>query len=153
MSLANDELASTASPTLNITLIWKNVTNTELNCSSGSLPCSYTINGEMNVLRYLMRIGPNEFAHESVPMQCSDIDATLDACHRLVRLKSGMAKEKQTILKFLCGKLGKNQYFSGDVVTLSDIAVSSTLKQCANAKELPPALAKWLAKVTDYVRY
>lgn len=107
----------------------------------------------MNVLRYLMRIGPNEFAHESLPTQCSDIDATLDACHRLVKLKQGMAKEKQVILKWFVGKLGGNQYFGGGVLTLSDIAVSSALKQCTNAKELPPSLAKWMGKVTDYVDY
>lgn len=143
-------------PTLMISLIWKNVSDTELICTtigSPSSSCNYSINGEMNVLRYLMRIGPNEFSHEVSSTETNDFDTILDLCHQLIKTKNNMSKEKQIILKNLCNRIGKNQYFCGNSVTVCDIAVSSALKQSASGKELPQSLSQWLNNVTEVLGY
>lgn len=154
-TLIQDNQNSTAElPTLIISLIWKNVSDTELICTTvSSLSCNYSINGEMNILRYLMRIGPNEFSHE-MSNESNNIDVILDICHQLISVKNNnMTKEKQAILKNLSGKLGKNQYFIGNSITVCDIAVCSAIKQCTSEKELQQSLTKWFKNVNEIIGY
>lgn len=95
--------------------------------------------GEVNIQRYLSRIGPNEFNYEneSNPTQ---IDSILDNCYRIVKLP----KERKSIVKELTSALGKQEYFAGDHLTVGDVAVWSIVKQLELAKEFNP---KWLQRV------
>lgn len=140
-----DEISSL--PKLNVVLIWKNVPQLEMVSSASNF---FAIVGEVNILRYLNRIGPNEHSYDMVSLAESiEIDATLDLCTRL--LAAGL-KERQVVLQELLKRLNGRDYYGGEQVVLSDLAVSSSVKQLP--KNLVPApLSAWLARISPIVGY
>jgi len=130
----------TSATNLNISLIWKNVDHIEM--INGALP----IVGESNILRYLARIGPNEFNYESNGSNSNEIDSQLDLSELLIAAST--AKDRQVFLKNLNAMLGKNEYFAGTEPRINDACLGSAVLQSVQAdRELPPALLKWSRKV------
>lgn len=109
------------------------------------------IYGEVNIIRYLARVGPSEYNYDN-ELNSFETDAILDTCYLLVR--SVNTKERQALLRVLNNRLGKSDFYGDGTISVGDIAVSSTLKQTPTAlKELTPPMAKWLKTVTDIVGY
>lgn len=129
-------------PNLNIILIWKKIDNIEMIIDGGSLP----VIGESNIVRYLARIGPNEFNYELNGSSCNEIDGQLDLSELLIATST--AKERQIILKTINTKLGKNEFFGGSSPAVNDVSLASAVVQSVADKELPPSLLKWSRKVT-----
>lgn len=101
--------------------------------------------GESNILRYLARIGPNEYNYETNGSNCNEIDSQLDLSELL--LAAATAKDRQVILKSLNAALGKSEYFGGNEPRVNDLGLASAVLQSTAEKELPPALLKWSRKV------
>lgn len=101
--------------------------------------------GESNILRYLARIGPNEFNYESNGSNSNEIDSQLDMSELLIAAPT--AKDRQIILKNLNAMLGKNEYFGGTEPRIDDLCLASVVLQSTADKELPPTLLKWSRKV------
>lgn len=141
-----DEVSSL--PNLNVLLIWKNVSQLEMVSSASNF---FAIVGEVNILRYLNRIGPNEFSYDMVSLNESvEIDGALDLCTRL--WATGNLKERQVVLQDLLKRLNGRNYYGGEQLVLSDLAVSSSVKQLP--KNLVPApLSAWLARISPIVGY
>lgn len=140
-----------ALPVLNVSLIWKEIANTELIC----VPASFIpIIGEVNALRYLARVGPKEFGYVDVDLiQSIEIDSALDLCHQLF-VAGNNAKERLTVLRALSTKLGERHFFGGDKYAVSDIAVSSAFKQLTvSSKDIAPNLNLWLKKASTLFGY
>lgn len=135
-------------PRIMVTLIWKNVgTYTEMITS----PTAYVpICGEVNILRFLSRCGPNEFNYERND-DVAEVDSILDTCYQLINKQN--VKDKKLVLKFLSSKLGKTPSFGGDEVSLCDIAATSAIKQVqkALAKDINPNMAKLIGRVSAVV--
>lgn len=131
---------STSSANLNITLIWKNIDNIEMINGSSS-----PVIGESNILRYLARIGPNEFNYESNGSNYNEIDSQLDLSELLI--SASTAKERQTIFKTLNTTLGKNEFFGGTEPQINDFSLASAVLQSKTEKEIPPPLLKWSRKI------
>lgn len=130
---------------LNITLIWKDVSTTEMVSSPSKLIPVY---GEINIIRFLNRIGPNEFHYEINNHEANLHDQVLDICYSLSKKHTN--NERQQFVKQLSQRLGSDQYFNGSPsLTISDIAVSSILKKIfddnAKGKGLPANLVSWIA--------
>lgn len=124
-------------PTLNVTLIWKDVPTTELIC----IPTSFIpISGEINALRYFIRIGPNEFGYSDKSVQQTlETEQLLDTCHRLIQTKNG--KERQALLR----QIGTTVQKQKNLNKISDIALSSAMKQLRiSDKDITPDLSRWL---------
>lgn len=140
-----------ALPVLNVSLIWKEIANTELVCA----PTSFIpIVGEVNVLRYLSRVGPKEFGYGDADlMQSLEIDSALDLCHQLF-VAGNNAKERLTVLRALSNKLGERRFFGGDEFAVVDIAVSSAFKQLTvSSKDIAPNLNTWVKKASNLFGY
>lgn len=138
-------------PVLNVSLIWKEIANTELICA----PTSFVpIVGEVNVLRYLSRVGPKEFGYVDADLIRSlEIDSALDLCHQLF-VAGNNAKERLTMLRALSTKLGESSFFGGDEFAISDIAVSSAFKQLTvSSKDIAPNLNNWVKKASSLFGY
>lgn len=108
-----------------------------------SSPTMYVpIYGEVNIIRYLGRVGPPEYRYEDSPL-CNEIDAVLDICYQLLRCTT--VKSKASMLKILNNRLQKQQYFGGDKMSVADIGVHSSLKRMPsiNDNDLTPALREW----------
>ncbi|XP_067013663.2 probable aminoacyl tRNA synthase complex-interacting multifunctional protein 2 isoform X2 [Anabrus simplex] len=134
---------------ITIRLIWKNVPDTELIVSPGR---RITVRGEVNILRYLSRLGPARFNYElsGDPALASGMDCILDLCYSLVRNKT--QKDRQADVRVLNSYLQKTQFLMGDDgITLPDIAAWSALKQIGytTAKELTVNLNKWFQRCND----
>lgn len=130
-------------PTLNITLIWKNCEHTEMISS----PTMYVpIYGEVNIVRFLGRVGPPEYQYENSSL-CNEIDAVLDICYQLLRCSTSKARSQ--LVRALNNYLQKNKYFGGDTMSVADIAVRSTLKSLPqlSTKDLTSDLNGWLKRV------
>ncbi|KAM7358242.1 aaRS-interacting multifunctional protein 2 isoform 2-T2 [Cochliomyia hominivorax] len=133
-------------PKISITLIWKNCEHTEMISS----PTMYVpIYGEVNIIRYLGRVGPNEYRYENSPL-CNEIDAVLDICYQLLRCTT--PKSKANIIRILNNRLQKRSFFGGDQMSIADIGVHSSLKRmkCLGDKELTPALTEWRRRTEKY---
>ncbi|XP_035785173.1 probable aminoacyl tRNA synthase complex-interacting multifunctional protein 2 isoform X2 [Anopheles albimanus] len=147
ISSTNDPIASKL-PIIKVTLIWKNVgTYTEMITS----PTSYVpICGEVNILRYLSRCGPNEFNYELLE-NVVEVDSILDACYLLINKQN--IKQRQQILRTLGAKLGKTIGFGGEDISMCDIAFTSAVKQVHRtiSKDINPNMAKCIARVTTVV--
>lgn len=132
-------------PTLKITLIWKQTPNTLLLGVPGAF---IPITGEVNVIRYLMRIGPSEFGYDDSVEAINEnleIDAVLDLIHEL--LSTASKNGRTALLKRLSHRLGTQKAFGGSANNVSDVAVHSALKQLnLNAKELPANIKTWWEK-------
>ncbi|XP_058054198.1 probable aminoacyl tRNA synthase complex-interacting multifunctional protein 2 [Anopheles bellator] len=148
-AITNNSTTVANLPNIKVTLIWKNVgTYTEMITS----PTAYVpICGEVNILRYLSRCGPNEFNYE-LQENVVEVDSILDACYLMIN-KQDM-KQRQQILRTLGAKLGKTVGFGGgEVVSLCDIAFTSAIKQVKHTltKDINPNMAKCIARVTTVV--
>ena len=138
-------------PTLKLILIWKDVDTTQMLTSPSKFVPIY---GEVNIIRFLNRIGPNEFWYESDNQFAALSDATLDICYQLSKIQS--VKERQGFVQQLSQRLGKDQFFNSSTsMNISDFAVSSILKKlfAANLKEMPANLSTWLQKLSKVVGY
>lgn len=133
-------------PTLKISVIFKDIGTLQFISS----PTAYfALQGEINLLRYLSRIGPAEFNYEL--NDANEADIVLDASYSLLFARS--AKEKMDIVRLLNTKLGKQQYYGGESLNIIDLAVSSAIRQSKLTKEIVPALKAWLGrteKIFDY---
>ncbi|XP_036326158.1 probable aminoacyl tRNA synthase complex-interacting multifunctional protein 2 isoform X2 [Rhagoletis pomonella] len=129
-------------PKVNVSLIWKNCEHTEMISS----PTMYVpIYGEVNIVRYLGRVGPPAYRYEDSP-NCNEIDAVLDICYQLLRCTS---KSRAAMLRELNLRLDKQKYFSGDEISIADIGVHSSLKRlpAITARDLTPTLTEWRKRV------
>ena len=94
-------------------------------------PMKHTaIKGEVNVLRYLSRLGPPAFNYElnSDPATSARLDGLLDTCYTLARCRT--VKEKQLAINELGGYLGKGRFMAGgNGLSIADVAVWSVLRQ------------------------
>lgn len=126
-------------PSIDITLIWKNCEHTEMISS----PTMYVpIYGEVNIVRYLGRVGPEEYNYENSPL-CNEIDAIMDICYQLLRCTTN--KSRVALLRSLSNYLQQQKYFGGDVMSVADIAVCSTLRRIpqVSSKDLTNDLNQW----------
>lgn len=104
------------------------------------------IYGEINIIRYLGRVGPEEYRYENSD-QCNEIDAVLDICYQLLRCSS--KKDKAVLIKALSVRLHKRKFFAGNQISIADIGVHSSLKRMKliNTREMKSALKAWLQHV------
>ena len=112
---------------LNITLIWKNCANVELIMRGAAYQ---PIFGEANLVRFLTRIGPEEFRFERNKNHEIRLasESALDICYQINKNKE--LSNKQALIKELSDLLGKGNYFCGAWnPTICDVAVYSLLKQ------------------------
>ncbi|XP_063972781.1 probable aminoacyl tRNA synthase complex-interacting multifunctional protein 2 isoform X2 [Diachasmimorpha longicaudata] len=127
---------------VNISLIWKQVNNTEIVLSGLH---GYNILGEVNLLRYLARRLDN---YDSLsPEEIMKIDRILDLSHQLAYEKS--PKKKMTIIGLLEKDFGASLWFSGQKSPgIADAAVWSALKQ-SSLVSTPSNLCQWFSKCSQ----
>ncbi|XP_016984982.2 probable aminoacyl tRNA synthase complex-interacting multifunctional protein 2 isoform X1 [Drosophila rhopaloa] len=128
-----------ALPKISVTLIWKNCEHTEMISS----PTMYVpIYGEVNIIRYLGRVGPAEYRYEGSPL-CNEIDLVLDICYQLLRCNTH--KTQVAMVRLLDKRLQQQQYFGGSQMSVADIGVYSSLIRmpAITDKDLTPALVAW----------
>ncbi|KAG5680122.1 hypothetical protein PVAND_009647 [Polypedilum vanderplanki] len=139
-------------PMLKVTIIWKNVETTQFISSPSKFIPVY---GEINIIRYLNRIGPNEFFYENDNYEADLHDQVLDICYQLS--KKHTDKERQQFLQQLSQRIGNNQFFNqATSLSISDIAVSSILKKLellADKKKIPTNLSNWLKNISSIAGY
>lgn len=137
-------------PTLKVTLIWKDTANTLLVGAPGAF---IPISGEVNIIRYLIRIGPSEFGYDNESIEVTlNLDAVLDAVHELLSMSTKHGRT--AVLKRLQQRLGKQKAFGGSAYNVSDIAVISALKQLnLNAKDLPANIKTWFDQSTKALNF
>lgn len=125
-------------PTLNVSIIWKDTLNTSL----VGLPGTFIpITGEVNVLRYLMRVGPNEFGYSNVKNNL-EVDTVFDLLYELALTSS--KDHRSSILKRLSQRLAKKSSFAVGLPNVCDIGVLSIVKQSIkNDGELPANIKVW----------
>ncbi|CAO1406624.1 unnamed protein product [Diamesa tonsa] len=136
-------------PSLKVIMIWKDVDTTEMMLNRFG-----PIYGEVNIIRFLNRVGPNEFVYDTDNHQANLADATLDICNQLSKKLS--AKERQYNLQLLSQRLGKSKFLNdSNVFAIADIAVSSIVKKIysTNMKEVPATLTSWLTQVASVTGY
>lgn len=104
------------------------------------------IYGEVNILRYLSRVGPLEYRYEN-SIFCNEIDVVLDICYQLLRCNN--PKSKANLLRSLSNRLQNQKYFGVDQFSIADAAVYSSLKRTSSitTKDLTPALNEWLKRI------
>lgn len=106
--------------------------------------------GEVNLVRFLSRIGPKEFNYENNVELSTEIDSLLDLCYQLVNCQN--TRERSAHLRILNAKLKKTPYFGGESISILDVIISSTIYQLPVIGDLPPSLSSWLSKVkTDFL--
>lgn len=111
------------------------------------------IRGEVNLLRYLGRLGLNSLGYPSEDAQTTiQIDSSLDTCHRLLHVRT--VKEKAALYRNLNAKLGRSTYFGGENINIIDIAAWSALKQIDinAAQDLTQNMAKWYQKIDSILK-
>lgn len=150
LSLVSNNFEQWRSPLLNVTLVWKNVgADTELVVS----PMKHvTIKGEVNILRYLSRLGPPKYNYElgTDPATSARVDGILDTCYTLARSRT--VKEQQSLIRSLNGQLGKSHFLAGgDRITVADIAAWSVLKQ-RSLQSLSANMNRWLQNCSQVLR-
>ncbi|PSN39773.1 hypothetical protein C0J52_15321 [Blattella germanica] len=143
-------------PLLNITLVWKDVgPETELIVS----PVKHiTIKGEVNILRYLSRLGPPKYNYELVNEPVSSarvrrVDHLLDSCYSLARSKT--VKDRQSLIRVLNNQLGKSRFFAGgNEISIADVAAWSVLKQLdtRHTQELTNNMSSWFQRCSEVLR-
>jgi hypothetical protein len=111
-----------------------------------------TIKGEVNILRYLSRLGPPRYNYElsNDPATSARLDDILDTCYSLARCRT--VKEQQSLIHSLNSCLGKSQFMAGgDGISVADIAVWSVLKQI-DVGPLSDSMNKWLQQCCHLLR-
>jgi hypothetical protein len=89
-----------------------------------------TIKGEVNILRYLSRLGPPVYNYElnTDPAISSRLDGLLDTCYSLARCRT--LEEQKLVISDLDGYLGRAQFMAGESeISIADVAVWSVLRQ------------------------
>lgn len=138
-------------PKLKITIIWKEVETTQFISSPSKFIPMY---GEINIIRYLNRVGPSEHYYERENYETSLHDQVLDICYQLSKKHSD--KDRQLYIQQLSQRIGKDHFFNKSPnLSVSDIAVSSVLKKLYgnNFKGMPANLSGWLQKVSPIAGY
>lgn len=111
--------------------------------------------GESNILRYFSRLGPTEFNYEFTedPTVPTKIDSLLDVCYQLARSRT--IKEKQSLIRYINGQLGKAAFLTGSSCSLADIAVWSVLlqKNCTTNSDLTVNLLKWFQNCCELFNF
>lgn len=103
--------------------------------------------GEVNILRYLARIGPRSLNYEAY-QDPHETDMLLDTCYRLIRSKT--KTERSKFLAVFNKSLGKSQFLCGkSEISVADVAALSAVKQVASS-ELNVNLSKWLSRCETY---
>lgn len=125
-------------PTLNVSIIWKDTLNTAL----VGLPGTFIpITGEVNVLRYLMRIGPNEVGYTDVKNNL-EVDSVFDLLYELALTSS--KDHRGSILKRLSQRLAKKSSFAIGLPNVCDIGALSIVRQSIKGdSELPANIKAW----------
>lgn len=109
-----------------------------------------SITGEINILRYLSRIGPNEFNYENHP-NVNDFDILFDQCYQF--LNENAQKNRQNLMRSIASRLNSN-FYGGTQISIADVAVYSTIKQSKDAeKSLPLKFTKWLNEINQIAGY
>jgi hypothetical protein len=106
-----------------------------------------TIKGEVNILRYLSRLGPPKFNYEldNNHVTSARLDDVLDICYSLARCRT--VKEQQSFIRALNNYLGKSQFMAGgDRISVADVAVWSVLRQIdvRPQRDLSYDMNRWL---------
>lgn len=135
-------------PQLDVVLIWKNVQHTEMiSAATNYIP----IIGEVNILRFLSRVGPSEYLTPEYPLEESvAADAVLDIVAQFNLAKD--TKARQALWTQLAFLLGKKSLFGNNLLTIADVAVSSVVKQFTR-DSIPPTLLQHLKYVNGIVGY
>ncbi|XP_075219977.1 aaRS-interacting multifunctional protein 2 isoform X2 [Lycorma delicatula] len=129
-------------PTLNVTLIWKNIGR---DCEFIVSPINHcTVNGEVNILRFLHR----QLNPDADILEETKLDEFLDCCYCLTHVNS--QKEKLSILRKMNATLGKSEWFFGDVITVCDLAAWSSIRNVENL-ELTQKMSKWLKQCDQLI--
>jgi aminoacyl tRNA synthase complex-interacting multifunctional protein 2 len=137
-------------PSFKITIIWKAV---ESNIELIVTPTTYgPLLGEASLIRYLSRVGPNEFNYESNSNNATETDAMFDMCYLLANAVND-TRERQKQLRLMNIRLGKQQLYGGSSVSVVDVVVSSTIKQLNITKDLTPAMKQWFDRTTPLLGY
>ena len=108
------------------------------------------IHSEVNILRFLARIGPDFYNFEARP-NANDLDRIFDVCFKLSNIET--EGERAQLIDLLVKHLGESLNATElKEVSLVDLAIYSTLS--SNKKSLPKASAhkvtKWLKLVEAF---
>lgn len=101
------------------------------------------IHSEVNILRFMSRIGPDYYNYEAQP-NANELDMLFDICFKLSNIEGGDGERVQLIdmlVKHLGAKLNETELTS---LSLVDLAIYSTLSN--NKKSLPKASAQKITK-------
>lgn len=131
-------------PTLKITIIFKDVDSQMMLTSPFVVP----VFGEVNIIRYLNRIGPAELRYENDFSQSTLTDAVLDVCYQLSR---SLIRDRINFIRILCQKLStsKSLFFNDSLcLSVADIAVVVVLKKLFQTfEDLPLTLREYIVKL------
>jgi hypothetical protein len=113
------------------------------------------IKGEVNILRYLSRLGPPKFNYElnKDPVTSARLDDVLDVCYGLARCRT--VKERQSFVSALNNYLGNSKFMAGgDSISVADVAVWSVLRQIDvdPQQDLSHNMNKWLHGCSQLLR-
>ncbi|XP_044753884.1 probable aminoacyl tRNA synthase complex-interacting multifunctional protein 2 [Coccinella septempunctata] len=130
-------------PSVLIRLIWKEIGPVaELNIPH------YPIQGEANILRYLVRILDNELNYER-SQNMIKIDELLDLSYRLSFADS---KTNRTSLIQSLNKNLKSKWLTDQKeISIADVAVYDALKKFASNNEINGSLSKWFVQCEKFL--
>lgn len=121
---------------LGFTLIWKNVSKTQMKFSVQRM-CP--IEGEGNIARFLFSL----FGQKHNAVTSTLIDSWIDIA--LFQLKEGSSKEKAAVFRCMNSALGKSPWLVGNELTVADVVLWSTLQQTGGCSMPAPAnVQKWM---------
>lgn len=133
-------------PNLKISVIFKEIDNLQFIIS----PTAYfPLVGEINLIRYLSRVGPTEFNYEiSDGGDVNQTDLIFDTSSGLLSART--AKEKMNGARLFNTKLGKQQFFGVSSPNIVDLAVCTAIRHTKVTNELIPALKTWFQRVEKF---
>lgn len=108
------------------------------------------IHSEVNILRFLSRIGPDYYNYEA-QTNVNELDMLFDICFKLSNIESEGERVQliDMLVKYLGAKLNETELTG---VSLVDLAIYSTLS--SNKKSLPKAssqkITKWFKMVEAF---
>ncbi|XP_045474838.1 probable aminoacyl tRNA synthase complex-interacting multifunctional protein 2 [Harmonia axyridis] len=130
-------------PSILIRLIWKEIGPiAELNMPH------YPIQGEANILRYLVRILDNELNHEK-SQNLTKINGILDLSYRLSF--SNSKTQRNSLIQSLNKNLKSKWLTDQKDITIADVALYDALKKFASNNEINGALSKWFVECEKFI--